>query len=158
MTATAPPRLRLEIVNTVDMRQPVFERVILSARPAFSFNVGQFTSFKEDVEAPLELMFLHQSDDVALIYCTTVREASRMYRHLIRRFARELQEPVEEEAEHKASETEHPRLGFYAAVSSEAHRGETVRLFKDGKLRVVIATSAFGMYGFFVVVIRHYPD
>jgi superfamily II DNA helicase RecQ len=117
------------------------ETLTLSIAP---ISVSSYES-QEDVIAPLDALFRDRGDRVALVYCATARQASLVFEKLQQRFSAEFAAPAEPLAEWAAF-VGRSRLGYYAAVSSEPHRGETVKMFKAGYLRVVIATSAFGMY------------
>ncbi|MFV2007571.1 MAG: RecQ family ATP-dependent DNA helicase, partial [Longimicrobiales bacterium] len=121
LTATATPRVREDITTSLDLRRP--ERVVGSFdRPNLSWHVVQAEDHTAKVRRIRHLVRTRHGP--AIIYAPTRRTADALRRSL--------------------AGLGIPAAAYHAGMAAEV-RSRVQGQFMDGHIRVVVATSAFGM-------------
>jgi ATP-dependent DNA helicase RecQ len=121
LTATATPRVREDIRNVLGLRRPAV--VVRSFdRPNLSWHVERFTERSDRTAHAIRLA--RSSEGPALIYAATRRQAESMRKRL---------------AERGVS------AGVYHAGLTSERRAAVQNAFMDDRVRIVVATNAFGM-------------
>ncbi|GMR12640.1 MAG: hypothetical protein BMS9Abin29_0831 [Gemmatimonadota bacterium] len=121
LTATATPRVREDITTSIGLRRP--ERVVGSFdRPNLSWHVVP----AEDHTAKVRLIrqLVRQRQEPAIVYAPTRRTTDAVRRSL--------------------AGLGIPAAAYHAGLAAE-ERSRVQGAFMDGQIRVVVATSAFGM-------------
>jgi ATP-dependent DNA helicase RecQ len=121
LTATATPAVQDDIVRTLEL--PTMQRVIGDFnRPNLHFEVVTVARLQEKTTRLIEL--LSQTQGAAIVYASTRREAEAVFQLLVGR-------------------------GFsvclYHAGLDGDERGQAQRDFQDDRVRIMVATVAFGM-------------
>ncbi len=121
VTATATPATRLDIVRVLDLKRPV--RVAQSFdRPNLFFSARQFLRDGDRVREAAKLV--RKASGTAIIYVPT-RDRTDGVASLLRRWGFEA-------------------APYHAGLPSSARRALLTR-FLDGRIKVMVATNAFGM-------------
>ncbi|MDQ3828727.1 MAG: ATP-dependent DNA helicase, partial [Candidatus Tectomicrobia bacterium] len=121
LTATATPAVQDDIVRTLEL--PTMQRVIGDFnRPNLHFEVVTVARLQEKTTRLIEL--LSQTQGAAIVYASTRREAEAVFRLLVGRgFSACL---------------------YHAGLDGE-ERAQAQRDFQDDRVRIMVATVAFGM-------------
>lgn len=122
LTATATDRVRRDIVEQLDLREPK-TYITGFARPNLFYEVQSPRSEREKPERLLE--FLRQTPGSGIIYTSTRKRA-------------------EEVAERIAAETRRRMVVYHAGLLPDQRRAAQED-FMEGRRDVVVATNAFGM-------------
>ncbi len=122
LTATATERVRADIVERLELREP---KIYITGfdRPNLYYMVQSANS--DNLKKRMLLEFLDQTPGSGIIYAAT------------RRHCEELVDVVSRASKRK--------IGFYHAGLTKEERHETQDAFMQGRLEVVVATNAFGM-------------
>ncbi|MBL4636545.1 MAG: ATP-dependent DNA helicase RecQ, partial [Kofleriaceae bacterium] len=128
LTATATPRVVEEIIRGLQMRSP---KVICGdfSRPNLSFSVSHETNHDARIEHMMGLLDeanirVDSGAGKAIIYCASRKKCETVA------------------AELKSANF---RVGFYHAGRPQEMRTKVQSAFESGRLRVLVATNAFGM-------------
>jgi ATP-dependent DNA helicase RecQ len=122
LTATATDAVRRDIVEQLDLRQP---RTFITgfARPNLFYQVQVPRGERQKMEMLLD--FLQQSPGTGIVYAAT-RKRTEEVAELVRR------------------ETGRATAAYHAGLLPEPRR-TTQEAFMDGRVEIVVATTAFGM-------------
>ncbi|MDX2109391.1 MAG: ATP-dependent DNA helicase RecQ [Verrucomicrobiota bacterium] len=120
-TATATPDVRGDILNSLQMRDPV-EIVSGFARENLTFNVVPLDTKVDKLEHILELI---KERGTGIIYCATRKSVESICEELIAHGVR--------------------KLVFYHGGMSDIDRNKAQEDFMSGRSHVAVATNAFGM-------------
>jgi ATP-dependent DNA helicase RecQ len=122
LTATAPVDVRLDIINSLEMREPV--QLIHSVdRSNIVLKVERVESDAEKKERICT--FAARRQDAGMIYCMSRQKTEELCSELKRRGIQ--------------------RVAYYHGGMNAEDRAVIQQQFLQGKLRVICATSAFGM-------------
>ena len=142
LTATATSSSRAEICSILGMKQP---KIVSSSpnRPNIKYSVcnggemeDSFSTLIEDIQRN------RTSTDKTIIFCRTYESCGMLYMLLKNSLGRNFTEPV------GAPDNSRYRLGdMYTACTRKDVKEEILSSFpkKNSKLRIIVATVAFGM-------------
>ncbi|GIW98572.1 MAG: helicase [Pirellulaceae bacterium] len=122
LTATATPRVREDIIQTLRLRKT---KQFMSgfARPNLHFGVRQLQSDREKLDEIEQ--FLEKNEGAGIIYCSTRKRCEAVVEHL--------------------RDSLHIPAGVYHAGLVAEQRRVIQDRFMNNDLRVIVATNAFGM-------------
>ena len=143
LTATATPRVRDDIVAVLQMSYPVRITATFN-RPHLHYTVAMKTNLAEDIARALRS---HGGEGSTIIYVNTQKEAEALAQ-LINNLRIAVARPSSSSSSSSSAATAAaPTLTAapYHAGLPHAQRMDTHKRFMLDELRVIVATSAFGM-------------
>lgn len=122
LTATATPNVRADIITSLDLKQP---RVFVNSfkRENLSFKVEFFESDIDKNHRLLEIL-RQTSNGRIIVYCSTRDKVDELCKYLNQNAVKSTK---------------------YHAGHSESARNKTQNLYSSGKVKILVATNAFGM-------------
>ena len=143
LTATATKQLRQKICKILGMANVG----VVSAspnRPNIKYCVIQKPSSLEETFAPLveEVKFHRLNTDRTIIFCRTHNDCSMIYLFMKSRLKQQFTHPIG-----APDQSRHRLVEMFTSCTHPDVKNEIIKCFNDAsaKLRVVIATIAFGM-------------
>lgn len=118
LTATATEEVQKEIVENLEMDRPFISRTTFD-RDNIKFAVQKSTDKSRDI---YDLINRHQGESI-VIYCATIKTANSLYQDLSNKV----------------------NVGIYHGQLDKDVKAKTQEDFVSGKIKIMIATNAFGM-------------